>query len=218
MVRIKYRYLLVNFFSPENEDEPPKSHGAASVPDSVALRCPSLDSLTPSMLMRTLREQIGKIFGDYGAGKTASSLKSMFFILYLSGFFKDSLRYVPCIVLYLSTATSTAIVRSSREHYRMVWAALTLMKYLPGMNKADQTSIPVVMQVVRVSGTIRKAEEEVIRRARAMIVRVQQLEKEAENGDTHLLDKMFLTSRHSGEIPCESYQNIESDEQSEEAE
>ena len=47
----------------------------------------------------------------------------------------------------------------------MVWAALSFTTYLP-LKSAD---LPCVMQVVRVSGTIRKAEEEAIRRARLQI-------------------------------------------------
>jgi len=71
-------------------------------------------------------------------------------------------------VKYLSTATSTAIVRVSRDHYRLVWAALTFATKLP--KPIDQRC---VMQVVRVSGTIKKAEEEAIRRARLSIVRAR---------------------------------------------
>ena len=69
----------------------------------------------------------------------------------------------PCsTVVYFSPATSTAIVRVGREHFRMLCAALCLMDRLP---KPHNT--PCVFQVVRVSGTIKKAEEEAIRRARA---------------------------------------------------
>ncbi|KAK3621099.1 RNA-binding protein pop5 [Elasticomyces elasticus] len=67
-------------------------------------------------------------------------------------------------VKYFSQATSTAIVRVSRDHYRLVWAALTFATRLP--NPVGQ---PCVIQVVRVSGTIRKSEEEAIRRARLSI-------------------------------------------------
>jgi ribonuclease P/MRP protein subunit POP5 len=52
----------------------------------------------------------------------------------------------------------------------MVWAALTFITCLP-LKPAD---LPCVMQVVRVSGTIRKAEEEAIRRARLQIRLAQQ--------------------------------------------
>ena len=51
------------------------------------------------------------------------------------------------------------------------------MTQLPHTSKHDSTQ-PCVMQVVRVSGTIKKAEEEAIRRARAAILRVKR-----ENGE-----------------------------------
>lgn len=69
---------------------------------------------------------------------------------------------------YLSPSTSTAIIRVSRDHYRLVWAALSFVTRLP--RPIDQSC---VFKVVRVSGTIRKAEEEAIRRAKASILRVQ---------------------------------------------
>ena len=72
------------------------------------------------------------------------------------------------LVKYFSQATSTAIIRVTRDHYRLVWAALSFVTRLP--KPLDQ---PCVMQVVRVSGTIRKAEEEAIRRARLSIRRAQ---------------------------------------------
>ena len=48
----------------------------------------------------------------------------------------------------------------------MVWAALSFVTKLP--KPIDE---PCVIQVVRVSGTIKKAEEEAIRRARLTILR-----------------------------------------------
>lgn len=71
-------------------------------------------------------------------------------------------------VKYLSHATSTFILRVSRDHYRLLWAALTFMNAVPVKNGKDCT-----FKVVRVSGTIRKVEEEAIRRARAMILAAQ---------------------------------------------
>jgi ribonuclease P/MRP protein subunit POP5 len=72
---------------------------------------------------------------------------------------------LPLPVKYCSQATSTAIIRVSRAHYRMVWAALSFTTHLP----LKPANLPCVIQVVRVSGTIRKAEEEAIRRARLQI-------------------------------------------------
>ena len=201
MVRIKHRYLLLNLLYPEHQNK-------------ITSHTPSPNHLSASTLTRAVRDQITNIFGDYGAGKTASSLKGTLSTLYLSR--SPNIH----IVLYLSTATSTAIIRSSREHYRMVWAALTLLTHLPRMDKADQTLTPVVVHVVRVSGTIRKAEEEAIRRARAMIAHARRGEKEAERGDTRLLDEMFNESNNSTKRRAvhKPYQGIESDTQSEEIE
>jgi ribonuclease P/MRP protein subunit POP5 len=70
-------------------------------------------------------------------------------------------------VKYFSPATSTAIIRVSRDHYRLVWAALTFTSQLPKIGQ------PCVLQVVRVSGTIRKAEEEAVRRAQLAIRKAQ---------------------------------------------
>lgn len=50
----------------------------------------------------------------------------------------------------------------------MVWAALTYITHLP-----KPLDIPVVIRVVRVSGTIKKAEQEVIRRSQHIIKRAR---------------------------------------------
>ncbi len=68
-------------------------------------------------------------------------------------------------VKYLSNATSTVILRVAREHFRLVWAALTFMDRVPVKNGK-----PCIFRVVRVSGTIRKVEEEAIRRAKALFL------------------------------------------------
>jgi len=81
-------------------------------------------------------------------------------------------------VNYLSTATSTAIVRVTRSHYRLVWAALSFVNRLPRPVSDD-----CVMRVVRVSGTIRKVEEEAIRRARATVLRARLQGEEGEKMD-----------------------------------
>ncbi|KAL8801595.1 MAG: hypothetical protein Q9223_006932 [Gallowayella weberi] len=157
MVRIKHRYLLVNILYPE----PPKSkeprHQSSNVPDLVQIRRPTSDHLSPSLLAKAIRDQILLMYGDYGSGITSTGL----------------------LVKYLSPATSTAIVRCSRANYQIVWAALTFMTHLPRLPDQDKLQ-PCVMQVVRVSGTIRKAEEEVIRRARAAILKAKREDQEAD--------------------------------------
>ena len=81
MVRIKHRYLLLNFLYPEPTaarstiSTTAVAPGANAVPDVVTFHGPTPDSLTPSLLIRALREQITHLFGDHGAGKTSGNLK-----------------------------------------------------------------------------------------------------------------------------------------------
>ncbi|KAK5132289.1 hypothetical protein LTR08_009197 [Meristemomyces frigidus] len=152
MVRIKHRYMLVNILYPSPPAKKPGNTPSNNddIPFSVHFRQPTPDQLTPQLLLRLIRDGVANLFGDYGSGKVAGSLQNN------------------APVKYLSPATSTAIIRCSREHYRLVWAALTFVTRLP--KPVDQMC---VLQVVRVSGTIRKAEEEAIRRARLHIRRAQ---------------------------------------------
>jgi ribonuclease P/MRP protein subunit POP5 len=86
-------------------------------------------------------------------------------------------------VIYLSSATSTAIIRVSRDHVRLVWAALSFVTKLP---KPFDT--PCVVQVVRNSGTIRLAEEEAIKRARDVV------RKARSSGQRTSLDQVLKTA------------------------
>ncbi len=61
------------------------------------------------------------------------------------------------------------------------------MTHLPRLSGQDKLQ-PCVMQVLRVSGTIRKAEEEVIRRARAAILKAR---RESHDGDATGLDAIL---------------------------
>ncbi|KAI4132942.1 MAG: hypothetical protein LQ347_002354 [Umbilicaria vellea] len=153
MVRLKNRYLLVHILYPEhaeNNTQDPLLKPAEGLPEVVQFHRPSPDDVSAQSLARIIREQISFLYGDYGAGVTFGRL----------------------VVKYFSPATSTAIVRCSRAHYRLVWAALSFITQLP---KASRNGKPraCVLQVVRVSGTIKKAEEEAIRRARTAILKAQ---------------------------------------------
>ncbi|KAI4151682.1 MAG: hypothetical protein LQ341_000857 [Variospora aurantia] len=150
MVRIKHRYLLVNILYPEPyRSRQQLSHASQSskTPETIQFHSPTSDDLTPQILARAIRDQILYMYGDYGLGITSTGLN----------------------VKYLSPATSTAIIRCSRANYQLVWAALTFLTHIPQLPN-QPTPQPCVMQVVRVSGTIRKAEEEIIKRARAAIL------------------------------------------------
>lgn len=84
------------------------------------------------------------------------------------------------MIKYFSPATSTFILRVSRKDYRIAWAALTFMHGVAVDGGRDgAVSRECVFRVVRVSGTMKKAEEEAIRRAREMILRAR---REVEGG------------------------------------
>lgn len=156
MVRIKHRYLLINILYPSTSTQSEyRSVSTSPTPEYLRFHAPSPAHLTPALLIRHLRESIQLHFGDHGLGVTAGSLR--------------------CV--YLSTATSTAIVRCARAHYRLVWASLTLIGSLPS-SSAGEPGKRCVIRVVRVSGTIRKAEEEAVRRARREIVRAKAVEEQ----------------------------------------
>jgi ribonuclease P/MRP protein subunit POP5 len=55
----------------------------------------------------------------------------------------------------------------------MLWATLTMMTSLPGI------SDNCILRVVHVSGTIKKAEQEVIRAAKATILKIEQAVKKS---------------------------------------
>ncbi|KAF2672267.1 hypothetical protein BT63DRAFT_363267, partial [Microthyrium microscopicum] len=136
MVRIKHRYLLINILYPGDSNLNQKPH-EPELPNVVQFHQPCPFSFKAQDLRRLIMASISENFGEYGSAATNPSLQ----------------------VKYFSQATSTAIVRVHREHFRLVWAAVTMITKLP---KSFDT--PCVLQVVRVSGTIKKAEEEAIRR------------------------------------------------------
>lgn len=143
MVRIKHRYLLVRILYPY----PGKTATPSLKP--LAFYSPSPDGFDSGALARLIRRQLTELFGDYGVGVIGGNL----------------------VVKYLSPATSTAIIRCPRDHYRLVWAALSTVTELP-KPKDDPGSLErsCVFQVIRVSGTMKKVEEEAIRQAKKLIL------------------------------------------------
>lgn len=147
MVRIKQRYLLLNILYPEHERNVKTTSSSTPI-----FQKPTANHVNAGLFMTHLKSQINLLFGDYGLGVSLSSLK----------------------VVYFSSATSTAIIRVPRSHHRLVWAALSHVTELPPPRKGPAVRAePCVIRVVRVSGTIRKAEEELIRRAKRDVVRAK---------------------------------------------
>ncbi|CAB52882.1 Ribonuclease P/MRP protein subunit POP5 [Schizosaccharomyces pombe] len=111
---------------------------------------PSDSSITTSSLSKIIRTMVAENFGDVGIGKVASSLT----------------------VKYFSPNTSTGILRVSRQHFRLAWAALVLIRELYGK--------PVIIRVVRVSGTIKKAELAAIERNKSEIHNISLMDEPIE--------------------------------------
>jgi len=164
MVRLKHRYLLVTFLYPSSLTGLPIKD---SLPDILQFNQPSSDQLTVPLLIKAIREGVAELFGDYGVGVVSSSLQGRLPYQILQ---QIKLTNSYSSVKYLSPATSTAIIRTPRAHYQLVWAALTFITRLP-----KPINQPCVVRIVRVSGTIRKSEEEVIKRAKATILRAQEI-------------------------------------------
>ena len=160
MVRIKERYLLVNIIYPP--DAPSKDR--KNLPGFVLQHQPTVEKLTPQLLLKAVRAEIGQLFGDYGLGALGGHLSGKSYITQKTC--HTGARHTEfTTVKYLSLATSTFILRCSRDHYKMLWAALTVMDHVP-----VKDGRPCIFRVVRVCGTIRKAEEEAIRQARALVL------------------------------------------------
>ncbi|KAJ6024106.1 hypothetical protein N7540_004903 [Penicillium herquei] len=177
MVRLKNRYLLIDILYPDPSTWPssksdPKSKVASTTNAQLAIHSPTSDALTAGLLAKMIREEVSELYGDYGVGK-------------LGGATAGGIN-----VKYLSPATSTAILRCPRASFRLVWSALTYMSHVPapggdvGQKRPNGgRERPCVFRVLRVSGTMKKAEEEAIRRARREIVRVRGVEEKGVLGD-----------------------------------
>ncbi|KKY27452.1 putative rpp14 family protein [Phaeomoniella chlamydospora] len=162
MVRIKHRYLLVDIVFPTADHK--------NVAPSIAFNkaCPKW--FDAGSMVRLIRANVSENFGDYGAGAIGGSLS----------------------IKYFSQATSTAIIRCPRNHYRIVWAALTFASYLARYSgKRDEERVSCIFRVVHVSGTIKKSEEEAIRRARKQILA-------ARSADSSALDSFFAKRTGDG--------------------
>ncbi|EWZ42163.1 hypothetical protein FOCG_02656 [Fusarium oxysporum f. sp. radicis-lycopersici 26381] len=142
----------------------PAKAAKSDLPDFVLNHQPTIEKLTPGALIRGIRAEVASLYGDCGSGALMS-----------------------CSVKYLSLATSTFILRCSRAHYQMLWSTLTFMDHVP-----VKDGRPCIFRVVRVSGTIRKAEEEAIRQAKRLILAAKE--------DTDSQSSLAISLRHQDEM------------------
>ena len=205
MVRVKNRYLVVNFLYPTSSTA---SNSKDALPELVQFHAPTPDAFHTGQLMRVIRDGINELFGEYGMGMAGTSLKGAPSSVGNKCPFACIQRQLTShTVNYWSPATSTAIIRCPREHYQMVWAALTFITRLP-----RPVDAPVVVKVVRVSGTIKKAEEEVIRRAKMIIRRAKTSDGQAKDD---VLQGVFKAVEKRREAEDSVLARVDQDDESE---
>ncbi|OCF33246.1 ribonuclease P/MRP protein subunit POP5 [Kwoniella heveanensis BCC8398] len=198
MVRFKNRYLLVEFLVPSSFSSTiPSSIGPAATAydpvtqhvtgnpediddeeddgsddggDDELTPIPSLPFLLPtgkldmnlgdegaSIIYKAVRAVTTEVFGDEGWGRIASSFR----------------------VLYHSPLTTLTFLRIARNHYRLLWSALTFLTTLPSSSPKSQSyqlsfnntnaNIAVIPRVIAVSGTIRRLQNRGISYHRSIV-------------------------------------------------
>jgi ribonuclease P/MRP protein subunit POP5 len=114
MVRIKHRYILFEIlYAPPHENAKP-----------LSALLPSPDRLTTREIFTHICQTIEVNFGDYGAGVVISRLQGTFYVEYTTVLLSPSL--ISVIVKYFNPLTGLGIIRAPRDHFQIIWAALTL--------------------------------------------------------------------------------------------
>ena len=139
MVRLKSRYILFEILYPTTGEK------FESVPNTQKKTILmnhhriSPNTINAKIILQELRKQLQINFGDYGAGKATSLLQ----------------------IKYFSNKTSTGIIRCSHEDHQLVIVALILMNQLDSVED-------IIVNPIKVSGTIKKIELYVINRSRRL--------------------------------------------------
>lgn len=193
-------------------------------PSYVLFSRPSPAHLTAQLLIQTLRTTISQVFGDHGLGVTQAGLK----IVYLSPSTSTCILRVPRAYFRLVWASLTFMdsipgagagagarkgggykgYTNTNTNNNTNYNAKSNTSY---HSSTTNDSVPCVVRVVRVSGTIRKSEEEVLRRARGQIVRAKRegragaVDSDNENeihglGSSVLLEGLVGTGQRRGRV------------------
>lgn len=92
-----------------------------------------------------------------------------FFLAVTTPYQYDPFLLTPIVVKYFSPTTNLCIIRVARDHHRIAWAAVTLIKKLQ-----DKPCIP---NVIHVSGTIKHAQKEAIVFNRVSVAKLRAMSK-----------------------------------------
>jgi ribonuclease P/MRP protein subunit POP5 len=159
MVRLKSRYVLFELLYPDglttptprpqskgddyNDDDDESNPTRATNNNLTSQRLRQPSRVDAKQVLAAVRAELASLLGDYGAGSVASTLQ----------------------LKYFSRTTSVGIIRVAREKVRLVWAALSYIQRLDNR--------PVIVRVVRVSGTVKKCEQAAIKRDLELIRAVE---------------------------------------------
>lgn len=158
MVRLKSRYILFEVLYPFESSSLEEDVSLCSRKDILL----SHHQVSPAeinikLLLQEIRRSLQLNFGDYGSGKATSLLQ----------------------VKYFSNMTSTGILRCHREDCDLVLTALTLMDKLGTVEN-------IIINPVKVSGTIKKMEQYAGRRSQKLLSIIKQDDKRLINEITQL--------------------------------
>ncbi|GCE97529.1 hypothetical protein ZYGM_003173 [Zygosaccharomyces mellis] len=151
MVRLKTRYILFEILYPCDTVEAKQSNELRSLNTGILLRHHRISpsQISAKTISQELRRSLQINFGDYGLGKAGSLLQ----------------------IKYFSNRTSTGIIRCHREDTDLVLMALCLT------NKIGEVG-SLILNAVKVSGTIKKVEQYAIRRSQRFLAAIQRNDKD----------------------------------------
>ncbi|GAV53682.1 hypothetical protein ZYGR_0AK01840 [Zygosaccharomyces rouxii] len=146
MVRLKTRYILFEVLYPYDTLQDKQSSGSRALNTDILLRHHrvSPSHINAKTISQEVRRSLQTNFGDYGLGKAGSLLQ----------------------IKYFSNRTSTGIIRCHREDTDLVLMALCLTNRLGEVDS-------LILNAVKVGGTIKKVEQYAIRRSQRFLAAVQ---------------------------------------------
>ncbi|AQZ13399.1 POP5 (YAL033W) [Zygosaccharomyces parabailii] len=151
MVRLKTRYILFEILYPCNELQTKELHDVTALNTEILLQHHRVSppQITPKTIAQEVRHSLQVHFGDYGLGKAGSLLQ----------------------IKYFSNRTSTGIIRCHREDTDLVVMALCLTSKIGDIDS-------IIVNPVKLSGTIKKVEQYTIRRAQRLLSTVHENSKD----------------------------------------
>jgi ribonuclease P/MRP protein subunit POP5 len=134
--------------------------------DDDLLSAPAAPELNEAALVSIVRESLAVNFGQVGWAEASGSLQGEHMKLFLGSYISitnnELFLFSVKKVKYLSPHTQLAIIRTSRTSHQLVWAALTFIRQIKGVDCS--------VRMVHVGGTIRKTQQAAVKFDRELIL------------------------------------------------